>query len=183
MIGVAVPNLSGGYSGDDAEPTVHHQAGAGSAKSRPTVSSTSFRRRPASLSRRNGRPHVADTKDLIGDWRSPLKCGAFNVQTKTLQPPGRRPDLSRGIEPGIPGAFRLCERRAGGCFLPAGSLLAISGARHERESMTRCLALSAFARRFMARTQDGSRRGRVPSRRRKLTRRWPQTISMRSASA
>ncbi len=28
-------------------------------------------------------PYVADTKDLIGDWREPLKCGAFNVQTKT----------------------------------------------------------------------------------------------------
>src|ERR1700726_3598515 len=26
-------------------------------------------------------PYVEDTKDLIGDWRAPLKCGAFNVKT------------------------------------------------------------------------------------------------------
>src|SRR5689334_4706588 len=26
-------------------------------------------------------PYVADTKDLIGDWRAPLHCGAFNVAT------------------------------------------------------------------------------------------------------
>ena len=26
-------------------------------------------------------PYVADTKDLIGDWRPPMSCGAFNVVT------------------------------------------------------------------------------------------------------
>jgi urea transport system substrate-binding protein len=28
-------------------------------------------------------PYVEDTKDLIGDWRKPLSCGAYNVKTKT----------------------------------------------------------------------------------------------------
>jgi len=28
-------------------------------------------------------PYVAETKDLIGDWRKPLACGAFNVKTSS----------------------------------------------------------------------------------------------------
>ena len=81
LIGVAVPNLSGGYS---AMMPNHHITkpvligeiqGDGQFN---TVSQT-----PGLVVAQEWSPYVADTKDLIGDWRNPLKCGAFNVQTKT----------------------------------------------------------------------------------------------------
>ena len=79
LLGVAVPNLSGGYS---AMMPNHHITkpvligeiqGDGQFN---TVSQTA-----GLVVAQEWSPYVADTKDLIGDWRAPLKCGAFNVKT------------------------------------------------------------------------------------------------------
>ncbi len=79
LLGVAVPNLSGGYS---AMMPNHHITkpvligeiqGDGQFN---TVSQTA-----GLVVAQEWSPYVADTKDLIGDWRSPMKCGAFNVKT------------------------------------------------------------------------------------------------------
>src|ERR1700709_366136 len=79
LIGVSVPNLPGGYS---AMMPNHHITkpvligevqGDGQFN---TVSQT-----PGLVVAQEWSPYVADTKDLIGDWRAPLKCGAFNVKT------------------------------------------------------------------------------------------------------
>ena len=79
MIGVSVPNLSGGYS---AMMPNHHITkpvligevqGDGQFN---TVSQT-----PGLVVAQEWSPYVEDTKDLIGDWRAPLRCGAFNVKT------------------------------------------------------------------------------------------------------
>ena len=79
LLGVSVPNLSGGYS---AMMPNHHITkpvligeiqGDGQFN---TVSQTA-----GLVVAQEWSPYVADTKDLIGDWRAPLKCGAFNVKT------------------------------------------------------------------------------------------------------
>ena len=54
IVGVSVPNLSGGYRDDDAATTTSPNR-CSSAKSKPTASSRPFGRRPASSSATNGR--------------------------------------------------------------------------------------------------------------------------------
>jgi urea transport system substrate-binding protein len=81
MIGVSVPNLSGG---DSAMMPNHHITkpvliGEIQADGQFNIVSQT----PGLLVAQEWSPYVEDTKDLIGDWRAPLKCGAFNVKTKT----------------------------------------------------------------------------------------------------
>jgi urea transport system substrate-binding protein len=81
MIGVSVPNLSGG---DSAMMPNHHITkpvliGEIQADGQFNIVSQT----PGLVVAQEWSPYVEDTKDLIGDWRAPLKCGAFNVKTKT----------------------------------------------------------------------------------------------------
>jgi len=81
LIGVTVPNLSGSYSAlmpnhHITKPVLIGEIQADGQFN--TVSQT-----PGLLVAQEWSPYVADTKDLIGDWRAPLKCGAFNVKTGT----------------------------------------------------------------------------------------------------
>ena len=79
LIGVAVPNLSGGYSAMMPNHHITKPVLIGEIQADGqfnTVSQT-----PGLVVAQEWSPYVADTKDLIGDWRAPLKCGAFNVKT------------------------------------------------------------------------------------------------------
>jgi urea transport system substrate-binding protein len=81
LLGVSVPNLSGG---DSAMMPNHHITkpvliGEIQADGQFNIVSQT----PGLVVAQEWSPYVEDTKDLIGDWRAPLKCGAFNVRTKT----------------------------------------------------------------------------------------------------
>ena len=79
LIGVAVPNLSGGYSAMMPNHHITKPVLIGEIQADGqfnTVSQT-----PGLVVAQEWSPYVADTKDLIGDWRAPMKCGAFNVKT------------------------------------------------------------------------------------------------------
>jgi len=79
LLGVAVPNLSGGYSAMMPNHHITKPVLIGEIQADGqfnTVSQTA-----GLVVAQEWSPYVADTKDLIGDWRSPMKCGAFNVKT------------------------------------------------------------------------------------------------------
>ena len=79
LLGVAVPNLSGGYSAMMPNHHITKPVLIGEIQADGqfnTVSQTA-----GLVVAQEWSPYVADTKDLIGDWRAPMKCGAFNVKT------------------------------------------------------------------------------------------------------
>ena len=81
MIGVSVPNLSGGYSAMMPNHHITKPVLIGEIQANGqfnTVSET-----PGLVVAQEWSPYVEDTKDLIGDWRAPMRCGAFNVKTGT----------------------------------------------------------------------------------------------------
>ncbi len=81
LIGVSVPNLTGGYSAMMPNHHITKPVLIGEIQADGqfnTVSQT-----PGTVVAQEWSPYVADTKDLIGDWRAPLSCGAYNVKTKT----------------------------------------------------------------------------------------------------
>ncbi|HEV7479593.1 MAG TPA: transporter substrate-binding protein, partial [Roseiarcus sp.] len=79
MIGVAVPNLTGGIS---TMMTNHHitkpvYIGEIQADGQlNTVWQT-----PAPVVAQEWSPYLEGSKDLIADWRAPMTCGNFNVKT------------------------------------------------------------------------------------------------------
>ncbi len=79
MIGVAVPNLSGGYSAMMPNHHITKPVLIGEIQANGQINAVSTT--PGLVVAQEWSPYVADTKDLIGDWRAPLKCGAFNVKT------------------------------------------------------------------------------------------------------
>jgi urea transport system substrate-binding protein len=79
MLGVAVPNLSGGYSA--MMPNHHITKPVLIGEIQGDGQFNTVLQTPGLVVAQEWSPYVADTKDLIGDWRSPLKCGAFNVKT------------------------------------------------------------------------------------------------------
>jgi urea transport system substrate-binding protein len=88
LIGVVVPNLTGGYAAlmpnhHITKPVLIGEIQADGQFN--TVSQT-----PGLLVAQEWSPYLADTKDLIGDWRAPLHCGAFNVKTGTCSSGGKK---------------------------------------------------------------------------------------------
>src|SRR5580700_4049795 len=81
LIGVTVPNLSGGYSA--LMPNHHITKPVLIGEIQPDGQFNIVSETPGLVVAQEWSPYVADTKDLIGDWRKPLSCGAFNVKTKT----------------------------------------------------------------------------------------------------
>jgi urea transport system substrate-binding protein len=79
LIGVSVPNLSGGYSALMPNHHITKPVLIGEIQGDGQFNIVS--QTPGLLVAQEWSPYVADTKDLIGDWRAPLKCGAFNVAT------------------------------------------------------------------------------------------------------
>jgi len=79
MIGVSVPNLSGGYSALMPNHHITKPVLIGEIQDNGQFNVVS--RTPGLVVAQEWSPYVAETKDLIGDWRAPLSCGAFNVKT------------------------------------------------------------------------------------------------------
>ncbi|HET6605632.1 MAG TPA: transporter substrate-binding protein, partial [Rhodopila sp.] len=79
MIGVSVPNLSGGYSAMMPNHHITKPVLIGEVQGNGQFNIVS--QTPGLEVAQEWSPYVVDTKDLIGDWRIPLRCGAFNVKT------------------------------------------------------------------------------------------------------
>ena len=79
LIGVSVPNLSGGYSTMMPNHHITKPVLIGEVQADGQFNIVS--QTPGLVVAQEWSPYVEDTKDLIGDWRAPLSCGAFNVKT------------------------------------------------------------------------------------------------------
>ncbi len=79
MIGVSVPNLSGGYS--TLMPNHHITKPVLIGEIQDDGQFNIVSQTPGLVVAQEWSPYLAETKDLIGDWRAPLSCGAFNVKT------------------------------------------------------------------------------------------------------
>jgi urea transport system substrate-binding protein len=79
MIGVSVPNLSGGFSAMMPNHHITKPVLIGEIEANGMFNIVS--QTPGLVVAQEWSPYVADTKDLIGDWRAPMSCGAFNVVT------------------------------------------------------------------------------------------------------
>jgi urea transport system substrate-binding protein len=79
MIGVSVPNLSGGFSAMMPNHHITKPVLIGEIQANGQFNIVS--QTPGLVVAQEWSPYVADTKDLIGDWRPPMSCGAFNVVT------------------------------------------------------------------------------------------------------
>ncbi len=79
IIGVSVPNLSGGYSTLMDNHHITKPVLIGEIQDDGQFNIVS--RTPGLVVAQEWSPYVAETKDLIGDWRPPLSCGNFNVKT------------------------------------------------------------------------------------------------------
>jgi urea transport system substrate-binding protein len=79
MIGVSVPNLSGGFSAMMPNHHITKPVLIGEIQADGMFNIVS--QTPGLVVAQEWSPYVADTKDLIGDWRPPMSCGAFNVKT------------------------------------------------------------------------------------------------------
>ena len=79
MIGVSVPNLSGGFSAMMPNHHITKPVLIGEIQGDGQFNIVS--QTPGLVVAQEWSPYVADTADLIGDWRAPLRCGAFNVKT------------------------------------------------------------------------------------------------------
>ncbi|MBV9755912.1 MAG: urea ABC transporter substrate-binding protein [Alphaproteobacteria bacterium] len=78
-IGVAVPNLSGGYS--TMMPNHHITKPVLIGEVQDDGQFNVVWQTPGLVVAQEWSPYVAETKDLIGDWRAPLSCGNLNVKT------------------------------------------------------------------------------------------------------
>jgi urea transport system substrate-binding protein len=79
LIGVSVPNLSGGYS--TMMPNHHITKPVLIGEVQGDGQFNTVWQTPGLVVAAEWSPYVEDTRDLIGDWRAPLSCGAFNVKT------------------------------------------------------------------------------------------------------
>jgi urea transport system substrate-binding protein len=79
MIGITVPNLTGGYSAMMPNHHITKPVLIGEVKADGqfnTVWQT-----PGTVVANEWSPYLEGSKDLIADWRAPLSCGNFNVKT------------------------------------------------------------------------------------------------------
>ena len=79
LIGVAVPNLSGDYAA--LMPNHHVTKPVLIGEIEPNGQFNIVSRTPGLVVAQEWSPYITATKDLIGDWRPPMSCGAFNVDT------------------------------------------------------------------------------------------------------
>ncbi len=79
LIGVAVPNLSGGYSALMPNHHITKPVLMGEIQGNGQFNIVS--ETPGLLVAQEWSPYIPATADLIGDWRPPLSCGAFNVKS------------------------------------------------------------------------------------------------------
>ena len=79
MIGVSVPNLSGGYS--TMMPNHHITKPVMIGEIQGDGQFETVWQTPGLVAGDEWSDYLPDSKDLIADWRAPLSCGNFNVKT------------------------------------------------------------------------------------------------------
>ncbi len=79
MIGVSVPNLTGGYSTMMPNHHITKPVLIGEIQKNGQFNVVS--QTPGLVVAQEWSPYVPETKDLIADWRAPMSCGNFNVVT------------------------------------------------------------------------------------------------------
>jgi urea transport system substrate-binding protein len=79
MIGVTVPNLSGGYSAMMPNHHITKPVLIGEIKADGQFNVVS--QTPGTVVANEWSPYLEGSRDLIADWRAPLSCGNFNVKT------------------------------------------------------------------------------------------------------
>ncbi len=78
MIGVSVPNLTGGYSSMMPNHHITKPVLIGEIQANGMLNVVS--ETPGLVVAQEWSPYVAETADLIGDWRKPMSCGNYNVK-------------------------------------------------------------------------------------------------------
>jgi urea transport system substrate-binding protein len=79
LIGVSVPNLTGGYS--TMMPNHHITKPVLIGEVQADGQFNTVWQTPGTVVAEEWSPHLDGSKDLIADWRKPLNCGNFNVKT------------------------------------------------------------------------------------------------------
>jgi urea transport system substrate-binding protein len=79
LIGVSVPNLSGGYSTMMPNHHITKPVLIGEIQANGQFSIVS--QTPGLIVAQEWSPHLEGSRDLIADWRAPMSCGNFNVKT------------------------------------------------------------------------------------------------------
>jgi urea transport system substrate-binding protein len=79
MIGVSVPNLTGGYS--TMMPNHHITKPVMIGEIQANGQFNIVYQTPGTIVAQEWSPYLEGSRDLIADWRSPLACGNFNVKT------------------------------------------------------------------------------------------------------
>ncbi|CAH2599229.1 Urea ABC transporter, urea binding protein [Rhodovastum atsumiense] len=79
MIGITVPNLTGGYSAMMPNHHITKPVLIGEVKNDGQFNVVW--QTPGTVVANEWSPYLEGSKDLIADWRSPLSCGNFNVKT------------------------------------------------------------------------------------------------------
>ncbi len=79
MIGIAVPNLSGGISA--MMPNHHITKPVLIGEIRADGQFNIVSQTPGTIVAQEWSPHLEGSRDLIADWRAPMSCGNFNVKT------------------------------------------------------------------------------------------------------
>ena len=79
LIGVSVPNLSGGYS--TVMPNHHITKPVYIGEIQADGQMNTVWQTPGLVVAQEWSPYLEGSKDLIGDWRHPLSCGNFNTKT------------------------------------------------------------------------------------------------------
>ncbi len=79
MIGIAVPNLSGGYSAMMPNHHITKPVLIGEIKADGQFNVVW--QTAGTVVAQEWSPHLEGSRDLISDWRAPLSCGNFNVKT------------------------------------------------------------------------------------------------------
>ncbi len=77
MIGVSVPNLTGGYS--TMMPNHHITKPVLIGEIKKDGQFNVVKTTPGLVVAQEWSPYVTETKDLIADWRAPMSCGNYNV--------------------------------------------------------------------------------------------------------
>ena len=79
MIGVAVPNLSGGTA--TMMPSYHITKPVLIGEIQDNGQFNIVSQTPGTIVAQEWSPYLEGSRDLIADWRAPLACGNFNVKT------------------------------------------------------------------------------------------------------
>ena len=79
MIGVAVPNLTGGYATMMPNYHITKPVYIGEIQSDGLINTVW--QTPGTVVAQEWSPYLEGSRDLISDWRKPLSCGNFNVKT------------------------------------------------------------------------------------------------------